>query len=202
MDSPGGYQLVGRTLPIWNKFVRNPVFTANEPWLLRFFDQVQFHPVEEQELATLREAFREGRATIPIEHERFDFAAYRRFLADHAASIDAFKRGQKAAFDEEVARWQLDDSASNVAVSVELVAESDDALNGRRVTADMCGSVWKILVQAQQQVAAGEALVIVEAMKMELAVVAPASGRVKEVRCKVGKSVSTGDTLVVMEEAE
>ena len=50
MDSPGGYQLMGRTLPIWNKFVKNPQFAPDEPWLLRFFDQVSFYPVSEEEL--------------------------------------------------------------------------------------------------------------------------------------------------------
>jgi hypothetical protein len=40
MDSPGGYQLVGRTLPIWNTFGRAGPFTAQKPWLLEFFDQV------------------------------------------------------------------------------------------------------------------------------------------------------------------
>jgi len=40
MDSPGGYQLVGRTLPIWNTFGRTGPFTADKPWLLEFFDQV------------------------------------------------------------------------------------------------------------------------------------------------------------------
>ncbi|WP_163361612.1 carboxyltransferase domain-containing protein, partial [Enterobacter hormaechei] len=64
MDSPGGYQLVGRTLPIWNKFLKNPQFTAGEPWLLRFFDQVRFYPVSEQELDEQREAFREGRMQV------------------------------------------------------------------------------------------------------------------------------------------
>ena len=44
MDSPGGYQLVGRTLPIWNKFLKNMQFEAGKPWLLRFFDQISFHP--------------------------------------------------------------------------------------------------------------------------------------------------------------
>ena len=46
MDSPGGYQLVGRTLPIWNKFLKNPVFVNQQPWLLKFFDQVRFYPVD------------------------------------------------------------------------------------------------------------------------------------------------------------
>lgn len=43
MDSPGGYQLVGRTLPIWNTFGRSGPFTAHKPWLLEFFDQVRTH---------------------------------------------------------------------------------------------------------------------------------------------------------------
>lgn len=40
MNSPGGYQLVGRTLPIWNTFGRAGPFSADKPWLLEFFDQV------------------------------------------------------------------------------------------------------------------------------------------------------------------
>jgi Carboxyltransferase domain, subdomain C and D len=40
MDSPGGYQLVGRTLPIWNTYGRAGPFTPSTPWLLRIFDQV------------------------------------------------------------------------------------------------------------------------------------------------------------------
>lgn len=45
MDSPGGYQLVGRTLPIWDRHGANAAragsFEAGKPWLLRFFDQVE-----------------------------------------------------------------------------------------------------------------------------------------------------------------
>jgi urea carboxylase len=40
MDSPGGYQLVGRTLPIWSTFGRTVPFNPTHPWLLEFFDQV------------------------------------------------------------------------------------------------------------------------------------------------------------------
>lgn len=39
MQSPGGYQLVGQTLPIWNTFGRAGPFTPQKPWLLRMFDQ-------------------------------------------------------------------------------------------------------------------------------------------------------------------
>lgn len=43
MDSPGGYQLVGRTLPIWNTWGRVEPFSPEAPWLLRIFDQVHQH---------------------------------------------------------------------------------------------------------------------------------------------------------------
>lgn len=198
MDSPGGYQLVGRTLPIWNKFLKNPQFEPDKPWLLRFFDQVQFHPVEEAELNELRDAFREGRADIRIEQEIFDFAAHQRFLQDNAASIAAFRARQKTAFDIEVTRWQSEDAPVNVPAVV-ASDELDDQLDGHTVTADMCGSVWKILVAPDQTVTAGQPLIIVEAMKMELTVAAPVAGRVKGIRCSVGKAVSTGDALVVLE---
>ena len=41
MDSPGGYQLIGRTLPIWNTFGRVGPFTPQKPWLLNNFDQAR-----------------------------------------------------------------------------------------------------------------------------------------------------------------
>lgn len=41
MASPGGYQLVGRTLPIWNPFTRTGPFQTGKPWLLRNFDQAR-----------------------------------------------------------------------------------------------------------------------------------------------------------------
>lgn len=44
MESPGGYQLIGRTLPIWNTFGRVGPFTPAKPWLLRYFDQVRPMP--------------------------------------------------------------------------------------------------------------------------------------------------------------
>ncbi|WMR33049.1 carboxyltransferase domain-containing protein, partial [Metapseudomonas otitidis] len=112
MDSPGGYQLVGRTLPIWNKYVKNAQFEHGQPWLLHVFDQVRFYPVSEAELDTFREAFREGRAEIRIEHTLFDFAEYNRFLAANAEDIQAFQARQKAAFDAEVQLWRDEDPAA------------------------------------------------------------------------------------------
>ncbi|OZI71209.1 urea carboxylase [Bordetella genomosp. 12] len=199
MDSPGGYQLVGRTLPIWNKFLKNPVFQDGKPWLLRFFDQVRFYPVSEAELDGLRADFREGRAGVRIEEEIFDFAAHQRFLREQASDIAAFQARQKSAFDAEVALWKHEDTAVPQRLP-DMTEEGALAADETLVAADMCGSVWKVPVSVGQSVAAGDTLVIIEAMKMELAVIAPAAGVVRAIRCVPGKQVNSGDALVVLAE--
>lgn len=199
MDSPGGYQLVGRTVPIWNKFLKNPVFHAGEPWLLRFFDQVRFYPVEEAELNRFREDFREGRAMVRIEEEIFDYAEYRRFLEDNQEDIAAFQAHQAEAFRNEVALWQEEDIAAiepPAAETAEIVLEEGQVL----VEADLSGNIWKIQVEAGQIVQAGDTLVIVEAMKMEIHVAAPVAGVVDEIFCQSGRPVDSGDALLVLSE--
>ncbi|MGO1308113.1 MAG: 5-oxoprolinase/urea amidolyase family protein, partial [Kluyvera intermedia] len=198
MDSPGGYQLVGRTLPIWNKFLKNEQFSAGEPWLLRFFDQVRFYPVSEAELDQLRDDFREGRATLRIEETVFDFPAHLQFLQTHADDIAQFRKLQSDAFEVEVERWQLDDQQDAVEslMPVMEVMPDDDALP---VTADMNGNIWKVLVKPGDTVEAGQTLIIVEAMKMELAISAPQAGVVKRIGCQPGRPVSPGDALLWLE---
>ena len=198
MDSPGGYQLVGRTLPIWNKFLKNDQFAADEPWLLHFFDQVRFYPVTEDELTQLRDDFREGRATVRIEETLFDFAAHQQFLNDNADSIAAFRQRQSAAFDQEVTLWAQEEQNAPLTSEETLIAPEadDDAL---AVCADMNGNIWKVLVQPGDAVEAGQTIIIVEAMKMELAIVAPQAGTVKRIACQAGRPVSPGDTLLWLE---
>lgn len=199
MDSPGGYQLVGRTLPIWNKFLKNPQFSAGEPWLLHFFDQVRFYPVSEQELDEQREAFREGRAQIRIEDSEFDFAEYRRFLTKNAEEISAFQQRQQQAFNHEVTRWQAEEGEAEA----QLLPPQDDEeeIDGYLVSADLNGNVWKILVEPGQTVEAGQPLIVVEAMKMELAVTAPRAGIIKRISCRQGRPVGPGDALLWLEHA-
>ena len=88
------------------------------------------------------------------------------------------------------------------AAPVEAEPEPETALREgeRLVSADMCGNIWKIPVQVGQSVSAGDTLVVVEAMKMELSVIAPASGTVAGIRCVPGKPVNAGDPLIVLAE--
>jgi acetyl-CoA carboxylase biotin carboxyl carrier protein len=67
------------------------------------------------------------------------------------------------------------------------------------VEAHITGTVWKIEVAVGDSVDEGDAVVILESMKMEMPVEAEDPGVVKEIRCVEGQSVSEGDTLVVLE---
>lgn len=199
MDSPGGYQLVGRTLPIWNTYMRNPAFEGGKPWLLRFFDQVRFYPVSEEELTGMREAFREGTLTIDIQEEQFDFAAHQAFLQEQQDSIRAFAERQAVAFADEVSRWRDDalpavHDAPDPGQAQQLELADDEQVVG----ADLRGNVWKVLVQPGDAVQAGQTLVIIEAMKMEVHVNAPCPGVVRQVVCAPGRAVDSADPLVVI----
>jgi urea carboxylase len=115
MEGPGGYQFVGRTVPMWNRFRSTEQFEPGRPWLLRFFDQLRFFPVEADELLDWREGVITGRRTLPIEETTFQLAEHRRFLVEHAASIAAFQARQQAAFAEERVRWAASGELTAVA---------------------------------------------------------------------------------------
>ena len=68
------------------------------------------------------------------------------------------------------------------------------------VTAQMTGRVVRIVVDAGAAVAAGDLLLILEAMKMENEIRSPRAGSVKELRVAVGDRVNQGDALVVLDD--
>ncbi|HEV3155837.1 MAG TPA: urea carboxylase [Candidatus Baltobacteraceae bacterium] len=197
MDSPGGYQLIGRTLPIWNKFLKNPVFADGRPWLLRFFDQVRFYPVEERKLDEMRSAFRDGHQAIDISEEVFDLAQYTTFLTSIEPELKTFRARQKAAFDAEVSHWNSESQATlpdpdTISTSAVEIGEID----GFVISSDMSGNVWKLMAEPGSHVKAGDPLLILEAMKMEFRIDAPSDAIVKRFHCRPGMLVSAGDPLV------
>ncbi len=67
------------------------------------------------------------------------------------------------------------------------------------VKAELVGSVWKVKTEPGAHVAEEDELLILESMKMEIPVIAPRAGTVKEVRVKEGEVVKEGQVLVVLE---
>ncbi|MCK0714505.1 urea carboxylase [Chromohalobacter sarecensis] len=201
MDSPGGYQLVGRTVPIWNTWGRNAQFAPGAPWLLRFFDQVRFYPVSESELARLRDDFRHGRLELHIDEETFDVAEYLQFLESHADSIANFHERQRNAFDDEVSRWNAADIAPPAIEQAEAAPVENVRPGMEQVAASIAGNVWKFVATPGAWVEAGEPLVILEAMKMEVAVNAPVSGKLDTLLCEPGRAVKAGEVVAMIDTA-
>jgi urea carboxylase len=101
MEGPGGYQLVGRTVPIWR--LAHP---ADElPWLLRPFDRLRFVPVSVDELTRLRREVACGERDLVTRPASFSLAEVHQLTAAHADEIAAFTAQRSAGFAAERERW-------------------------------------------------------------------------------------------------
>ncbi len=202
MEGPGGYQFVGRTLQMWNRYRAVDAF-GGKPWLLRFFDQVRFFPVAADELLRIRRDFPLGRYPVQIEHTTLKLADYQDFLAREAEGIADFRTQQRAAFDAERERWiatgQAHFDAEEVAPDI-----GEDAPLGEgehAIESHIAGNLWQVKVEAGARVSEGDTLVILESMKMEIPLTAPRDGIVKEVRVQPGSPVRAGQRVLILEEA-
>jgi urea carboxylase len=151
----------------------------------------------------MREAFPRGDLPLRVEEERFRYADYQAFLQRDAASIAAFRATQRAAFVAERERWRAagQDLVAPTIVEPERNDEAATAVPAGMtgVTSPVAGSLWKLLVEPGQRVAAGDNVAIVEAMKTEIAVQAPIAGRVHALRAETGALVTPGQVLIVLE---
>ncbi|POP75010.1 5-oxoprolinase/urea amidolyase family protein [Pseudomonas syringae] len=199
MEGPGGYQFVGRTLQMWNRY-RDVAAFEGKPWLLRFFDQIRFYPVSADELLRIRRDFPLGRFALNIEHSTLNLADYQAFLSREAEGITAFRAQQNAAFNAERERWiangQADfQSDEGVAPNTE---EQPLQPGQQGVDSHIAGNLWQVQVQPGDRVEAGDVLVILESMKMEIPLLAPIAGVVQDVRVQPGSAVRAGQRVVVL----
>lgn len=88
--------------------------------------------------------------------------------------------------------------AANAPIAAAPAAESTSIAAGEVVKSPMPGNILKINVSVGQKVAEGDALLILEAMKMENEVAAPKSGTVAQIIVSKGAVVETGAPLVVL----
>ncbi|MCW2293762.1 urea carboxylase [Pseudomonas sp. BIGb0408] len=201
MEGPGGYQFVGRTLQMWNRYREVAAFDG-KPWLLRFFDQIRFYPVSADELLRIRRDFPLGRFDLRIEHSELALADYQRFLTDQADGIAAFRDQQRSAFAAERQRWI--DSGQAHFESDEGVAEpSENAPLGagqHSVDSHIAGNLWQVQVAEGAEVQAGDVLVILESMKMEIPLLAPFAGVVRDIHVQPGSPVRAGQRVAVIEQ--
>lgn len=204
MEGPGGYQLFGRTIQVWNTHRQTDAFVEGKPWLLRFFDQIRFFKVSAEELAEWRQDFPNGRRSIEIEESEFRLADYRAFLAQNAETIAAFEAQRQAAFDEERAEWQRSgefDRMTNLADGGDAAVETaaiELPEGADLIEAPFGGSVWKLMVAPGDTVEAGDIIAVIEAMKMECPFESPASGTIAAIYMQERQSLQPGAPMLAL----
>jgi biotin carboxyl carrier protein len=69
----------------------------------------------------------------------------------------------------------------------------------KQITANMAGSIWKILVKVGDEVKEEQEVIILESMKMEIPIEAGTSGKILEININEGDFVNEGDVLMTIE---
>jgi urea carboxylase len=106
------------------------------------------------------------------------------------------------AFEAERERWAAAGLAE-VASEADVEAAGPDSEidlpeGGRLIATSVPGNVWKVAVSVGQQVQAGDVLMVIESMKMEFSLLAPAKATVYSLMCAQGGSVAAGQNVLVL----
>jgi len=132
----------------------------------------------------------------------FRLSDYKQFLAENAEDIARFKATQQSAFEAERERWRetgqltYQDELESTAPPAE--AEIVIPAGRRAVRAGVSGNLWKIQAAPGARAKKGDALFVIESMKMEIAVVAPVDGILEEILCAEGKPVVAGQVMAIL----
>jgi urea carboxylase len=203
MEGPGGYQFVGRTIQMWNRYRHQGVFS--KPWLLRFFDQIKFYPVAADELLSLRRDFARGRFEPKIEEVTFSLQEHREFLSSHSSEIEAFTQQRQQAFGAEMEEWRrtgqlhFDDQE---AASFDTADEIDVPEGCFLIESALSGNVWQYQAEPGETLNASDILLVLESMKMELEVKPERQGRLVEFLVDPGQQVTSGQPLALFAEVD
>ncbi|MEC8859075.1 MAG: urea carboxylase [Pseudomonadota bacterium] len=202
MEGPGGYQFVGRTSQMWNRYRKTAEFS--QPWLLRFFDQIRFYEVSAEELAEFRRDLPKGQVALRIEETEFSLSTYESGLTANKDSIATFMEMREQAFEEELQRWRDNGQFTFTPPETnESNADSSEIPSGvLPIDSSVSGNVWKVEVEEGERVSAGQTLLILESMKMEIEIHALQAGKINRVLVGEGHDVQAGQCLIWLEQQE
>lgn len=166
-DSPGGYQLVGRTVDIWDPLLVSTVTkeVSVNPWMFRIFDRIRFYPVTEGQLdATPADQL------VHIVNDSLDLVEYEAWLEKIDEDVRLFSNRQaeaiaNAPFVDELCRSYEQTDAPH---HVHSLTSGDADVKGERVKAMMPGRCYKCAVKKGDVVKEGDVLVGTRALVTDL----------------------------------
>lgn len=150
------------------------------------------------------EALGEGRYEIRVDGDSFTVEARPlgqggySLLDERGHSFEAWVHADRTAAQQRV--WLHDSNYRfNLLSPVAALLPESTAATGGSVASPMPGRLVKLLVGVGDEVVAGQPLCVVEAMKMQNELAAPAAGRVREINFKAGDQVGAGAAIIELE---
>jgi urea carboxylase len=183
---------------MWNRYRQTEVF--QQPWLLRFFDQIRFYPVSHDELDQIRADFPIGKWQPKIEQSSISMPELAIEWSKQQRDIDTFVEQRERAFEQEMNDWKANG---------QLVYQEDNSMDTEQdelvlaegefiIESSAAGSVWQIEIKQGQAVAENDSLIILESMKMEIGITSPETAIVSKVLVEAGQQVQAGQALLVL----
>lgn len=207
-EQPGGYMMAARTLELWDPYGTKPGFSQERPWLFNPFDKIKFYEVSVEQYDALALDFFAGRHQWEISPSTFDLReAYEMFQkAKTDSDVIAYNERQQKemAVQDDIERglyseWVSENSDEGPAQGVDDGIPNGDDDNFILISSPMTANLWKVEVAAGDDIKPGQVVAILEAMKMEVNIVAPQGSdgfKVKAVHKRPGKVVNNGDVVI------
>jgi 3-methylcrotonyl-CoA carboxylase alpha subunit len=166
-------------------------------WRLNQDSHHDFDFVEDGEPHATRIRFLEAGLRFAVGGREYALEGER--LADGALLLRLDGRAFKARAVRDGDNWHVLCEGDYRRLSLAGLAAQEEDGSAGSLAAPMSGKVVKVLTQTGAKVAKGDALLILEAMKMEHTIAAPADGVVKEIHYGAGEQVPEGAELVTLE---
>ncbi|KAL9594051.1 MAG: hypothetical protein Q9219_007241 [cf. Caloplaca sp. 3 TL-2023] len=207
VESPGGYQLTGLTIPGVDILGSKRGYSLDRPWLFEDFDQLTFHEVGEEEYERELALFKSGRYEYVWEEVEFDMAEHNKLLDETREEVRVVKERQAEAqkkmlaLEESLmAKWTQEKAEGRIPVD-----RVEELLNDPTILplySPHNANLWRLLVREGEPITSTEQTVaVLEAMKLEISVPAgedAVGGVVEKVLVREGEVVGAGAVLVLV----
>lgn len=210
VESPGGYQYLGLSIPTADILGFKKGYSLEKPWLFDDFDQITFFEVSEDEYGEMIQRFRSGRYDYEYENVEFDMKEHNKLLVDTAEEVKEVNRKQKVAQtemdkleNELLEKWNKEKEEGKVSVdTLEELLNDPDIIP---IEAPVNANVWKVQVEEGDKLKEDQVVVILEAMKLEINVNAEskmAGATVEKLVVKPNDVVEAGKPLMLLRKAK
>ncbi len=200
VESPGGYQMTGLTIPGVDILGSKKGYSLQRPWLFEDFDQLTFHEVSEQEYERQLALFHSGRYEYEVEDCVFDMAEHNEFLKSTKTEVEEMKTKQRKAQEEMgklerslMEKWSKEKAAGKIPMDkVEALLNGAPPTDPKptflpfsnptdlllthpdptisKISSPLNANVWKVTAKEGDVVESNDVVAILEAMKLEISV--------------------------------